>query len=61
MACVNYKVVLLPKFEISKMVRKGQRRIGSKTARVMATWSNYSFKQRFLLKSAEYPWCKPII
>ena len=36
--CECYEVVLLPSFETSQMLRKGQRRIGSKTARAMATW-----------------------
>jgi putative transposase len=56
--CLHYRVVLLPEFETSKMLRRGQRRIGSKTARAMATWSHYRFKQRLLHKSREYPDCR---
>ena len=59
--CECYEVVLLPSFETSQMLRKGQRRIGSKTARSMATWSHYRFKQRLLAKAREYPWCKVLI
>ena len=42
----NYDVVMLPKFETSKMVKRGERKIGSKTARQMMTWSHYRFQQR---------------
>jgi len=59
--CVHYKVILLPEFETSKMLRRGQRRINSKTARGMATWSHYRFKQRLLHKSQEYPECRVYI
>jgi len=59
--CENYETVLLPSFETRKMLRKGQRRIGNKTARAMATWSHYRFKQRLLNKSREYPWCQVFI
>lgn len=46
----NYNVVLLPAFETSQMVVKNARRIRSKTARAMLTWSYYRFKQRLLFK-----------
>lgn len=59
--CMNHRVVLIPSFETSQMLRKGQRRIGSKTARAMATWSHYRFKQRLLHKSREHLWCQSII
>ncbi|MGB2444664.1 MAG: hypothetical protein ACPIC5_07965, partial [Candidatus Poseidoniaceae archaeon] len=39
--CLNYRVVLLPEFETSKMIRRGQRKIGSRTVRSMVTWSHY--------------------
>jgi putative transposase len=59
--CSNYRVVLLPSFETSQMLRKGQRRIHSKSARAMATWSHYRFQQRLLHKTREFPWCRVII
>jgi putative transposase len=47
----SYDVVLLPTFESSRMaVRKG-RKLNSRTARGMLTWSHYSFKQRLLSKA----------
>jgi putative transposase len=59
--CHNYKVILLPSFKTSHMLRRGHRRIRSKTARNMATWAHYRFKQRLLHKAREFPWCMPII
>lgn len=59
--CLHHRVVLLPEFETSKMLRRGQRRIGSKTARAMATWSHYRFKTRLLNKSREHPDCRVYI
>lgn len=62
----EHRVVLLPKFETSQMLKKndpkrGRRKINSKTARAMATWSHYKFKERLLFKSKEYPWCRVVI
>jgi IS605 OrfB family transposase len=58
--CKNYKVVLLPDFKTSFMVRRenaddGQRRrINNKTARTMMTWSHCLFKRRLIEKAEEY-------
>jgi putative transposase len=59
--CENFSVVLLPKFDVSHMVKKRKRNIHSKTARQMLTWSHYRFRQRLLNKCREYPWCNVII
>ena len=59
--CENYRCVLLPEFETSKMVRRGKRKFGTKTARAMCTWSHYRFRQRLLSKAREYPWCRVVI
>jgi putative transposase len=59
--CESYHLVLLPTFEVSKMMPRGQRRIGSKTARAMATWSHARFRQRLLDKVREYPWCNVVL
>ena len=59
--CESYNLVLLPKFETQKMIRRGQRRIRSKTARAMVTWSHYRFQSRLLDKAREYPWCAVMI
>jgi putative transposase len=39
----HYKVIFLPTFETSQMVLKQSRKIRSKTARNMLTWSHYKF------------------
>jgi putative transposase len=58
----RYSVILLPKFETSKMLlRRWNRRISSKAARAMATWSHFRFRQRLLNKVREYPWCRVVI
>jgi putative transposase len=59
--CANYEVILLPSFETQRMIVRNARKIGSKTARALITWSHYRFKQRLLFKRQEYPWCKVII
>ena len=59
--CKNYNTILLPKFETSKMVVKGQRKLGSKSVRAMYTFSHYRFRQRLLHKTREYPDCNVII
>jgi putative transposase len=59
--CENYRVVLLPEFKTQGMTRRGQRRIHSKTARAMCTWSHYRFRQHLLHKAREHPWCHVIL
>jgi putative transposase len=59
--CETYSVVLLPKFETQGMIRRGQRRIRSKTARAMCTLSHYRFQRRLIDKAREYPWCRVVI
>jgi putative transposase len=54
--CESYKVVLIPKFETSRMVKKGKRKIGSKTARSMLTWSHFSFRETLKAKAELFPW-----
>ena len=59
--CENYRCVLIPEFQTSQMIRRGQRKIRSKTVRAMCTWSHYRFRQRLLSKAREYPWCKIVV
>lgn len=54
--CENFRVIMLPQFESQKMVsRQRNRKIRSKTARAMITWSHYRFRQHLLFKMSEYP------
>jgi len=59
--CENYCIILLPEFRTQEMVRRGQRRIRSKTARAMCTWSHFRFRQHLIHKSREYPWCQVVM
>lgn len=58
--CENYRVVLIPKFDVSHMVKRRNRKIRSKTVRQMVCWSHYAFRQRLKDKSREYPWVRVI-
>jgi len=53
--CDNYDMVFLPAFNSQSMVKKKRayRRIGSKTARAMMTWSHYRFRQILIAKAVE--------
>ena len=57
----GYNTILLPNFETKRMVRRVDRRIGSKTARAMLGWAHYRFRQRLINKTREYPWCRVVI
>lgn len=59
--CDNYRKIILPVFETSNMVRRGNRKLRKKTARSMLTWSHYRFRLRLLSKCREYPWCEVIL
>jgi putative transposase len=52
--CSNFKVIFLPTFETSEMVKRSGRKIRSKTARALMTWSHYSFKQFLKHKAVEF-------
>lgn len=41
----NYTDIFIPTFESSQMVKKTKRKLNSKTARNMMTWSHYRFEQ----------------
>jgi putative transposase len=56
----NYKVIIIPEFNTSRMVKRKNRMINSKTARAMVTWSHFAFRQKLLNKSKEYPECRLI-
>ena len=58
--CENYRVVLIPKFDVSRMVKKANRKINKKTVRSMYTWSHFSFRQSLLEKAKEHPWCRVV-
>ncbi|RHZ87175.1 hypothetical protein Glove_40g82 [Diversispora epigaea] len=57
----NYRVILLPEDCTQGMVRRGQRRIRSKTARAICTWSHYRFQQHLINKARKHPWCQIVV
>ena len=59
--CRSYRVILLPKFETQQMVPRAGRRIRSKTARSMLTWSHFRFRQCLVNKAREFPHCRVIL
>ena len=56
----SYDLVMIPKFEVSQMIRKVGRKIGAKTARQMATWAHDRFRQRLTFKCRQFG-CKVAI
>lgn len=56
----EFRVVLLPKFETQGMVTKGKRKLNSKTARTLCTWSHYRFKSNLMRKARLAPWFQVI-
>jgi putative transposase len=60
--CQNYEVILIPIFQTQQMANRTTRKIRSKTARQMISWSHYTFRQRLLDKiRLEFPWVEVII
>ena len=55
--CENYRVILIPKFQVSRMVKKSNRKIKTKTVRQMCCWSHYAFREALKNKAALFPWC----
>jgi len=57
--CLNYEFIFLPIFNTKEMIsKKKKRKIRSKTARAIITWSHFTFRERLLNKVKEYPECK---
>jgi len=58
--CTNFSIILFPKFQTSTMTHRRKRKFKARTARALATWSHYCFRQLLLQKSREYPCCRVI-
>jgi putative transposase len=50
----RFDVVLLPHFEVSKMVQRKIRKISNKSVRSMLTWSHYRFSQALKSTAEKY-------
>jgi len=60
--CENYRVILLPEYETSKMSKKMERRISKRSVRMMCRWRHFSFQQALIfLKAKLFPWCKLVL
>ena len=59
--CENYRVILIPDFGTSRMIRKRDRKLHTKTVRSMCTWSHFSFKQTLLNKAQCFPWSRVVV
>ena len=57
----TYENILLPQFESSRMVPRGARRIGCKTARQMMTWAHYRFREMLITKASQRVGCHVVI
>ena len=59
--CENHDLILIPSFETQSMIRRGHRRLRSKTVRQMCTWSHFTFRQRLVSKAREFPGCRVVV
>ena len=59
--CRNYRIILIPKFDVQNMIQHKGRKIRSNTARGMCQWSHFRFRQMLMSKSELHPWCKVIV
>jgi putative transposase len=59
--CENYKIILLPKFDVSGMTKKDKRVIGKETVKGMYGLCHYKFLQLLLQKARLYKNCKVMI
>ncbi|CAG8493148.1 105_t:CDS:1 [Scutellospora calospora] len=58
--CENYEFILLPRFKSSNMILRNKRKIRSKTARMMLTWSHFRLRMFLEHKAREFSICKII-
>ena len=52
--CINYDLVCLPKFDVSKMVMRAGRKLRNNSVRKMLCWSHFRFRQYLLHKAREH-------
>jgi putative transposase len=51
--CANYEIIIIPKFEVSNMIKKANRKIINKTVRQLLNWNHYEFRQTLKMKAKE--------
>jgi len=50
----RWDIVMIPKFEVSKMVKSSNRVMSKRSTRGMYNWAHYEFRQRLISKSFKY-------
>lgn len=51
--CSEFDIIMIPKFQVSNMVKKKDRNISKRTVRRMIDWRHYSFRQLLFAKARE--------
>lgn len=54
--CATFRLILLPKFDVSNMISRGYLR--SKTCRAMQTWGHFGFREHMISHAQLYQDCK---
>lgn len=49
----EYDDIMIPKFQVSNMVKKESRKINKENTRKMLNWSHFQFRQRLINKAEE--------
>jgi putative transposase len=49
----EFDVIIIPPFEVSRMINRKTRKIRQKTVRQMLNWAHYRFRQRLIAKAEE--------
>ena len=52
--CKNYDVIMIPNFEVKKMINKKKRNISKDTVRRMLLLGHFSFRMRLIAKAKQY-------
>ncbi len=58
--CESYRAILIPKFDVSRMVKMHNPKLKSKSVRMMCTWHHCAFRESLKAKAALFPWCNVI-
>lgn len=58
--CENFRVVMIPKFQVSRMIKRRNRKLNSKTVRMMCSWSHYAFREALKAKTEMFPWVQVV-
>jgi len=57
--CKNNRVILIPKFNVAKMVKSNK--LGPQTKKNLLTWSHFRFREYLISKAREYRWCRVVV